>query len=108
MGGHNISWQCLLIQGSHFAPPPPALYVTKEKKAAETLAAHPLQARPVGVEEQVSWEAAHVVEAPLGATVLGIGTSESDASPGPRGRRCARPTSRARIGTRRVSTSQLE
>jgi hypothetical protein len=42
----------------------------KEGMAAETLATHPLQARPVRLEERIARKAAHVVEAPICALVL--------------------------------------
>ena len=53
---------------------PPALYAAKEKRATVS-AAHPLQARPVRVEEEIAREAADVVEAPVGAPVLDQGGS---------------------------------
>ncbi len=49
---------------------PSAFYAAKEKRAAETLAAHPLQARPVCIEERIPRKTAHVVEAPVGTPVL--------------------------------------
>jgi hypothetical protein len=69
LGDRNISWQCIFIRGSPFSPPP-ALYAAKEQRAAETLAAHPLQARPVRVEKRIARKAAHVVEAPVCAPVV--------------------------------------
>jgi len=70
LGDHNLSWQCIFIRGSPFSLPP-ALYAAKKKRAAETLAAHPLQPRPVRVEERIPRKAADVVEAPFfGAPVL--------------------------------------
>jgi hypothetical protein len=41
-----------------------------EGEEASISAAHPLQARPVRVEERIPGEAAHVVEAPVGAPVF--------------------------------------
>ena len=53
-----------------------ALSCEREQRT-ETLAAHPLQARPVRVEERVPREATDVVEAPVRAPVLDQGGTGS-------------------------------
>jgi hypothetical protein len=63
--------QHLVVVHLYSGPPfsPPAIYAAKEKRATVS-AAHPLQARPVRVEERIPWKAADVVEAPVGTPVL--------------------------------------